>query len=509
MSFLKHIFKKNTSKRDMIDDLLEEAIQKDAKEREQQKAKKLVELEQLKTLNLTSGDIVKVTNDSVLDTSSLVAIKKMQHNLEILINKVKEEGKIDKFMLIRDDNFLPNHWEWEVNSRNTHFEKLAPRLSIQLRDTIALEKAGIINNLDGFELPIDEEDRKKAVAQVDKGLGCINVPVHFRSTKHFTINTPVDVTGDYNPAQAHRNFTIIDPIDSFLTSGYAYSIAWHDAYLDVTHESLPISENAVVLIEESKYHNLIKNPLIANQLKERKVVVYKGEEYMAVNMVLSEMGVLPSQIGPLYAHYDEQLKNILENSIQGLAKKYHLLYDKSHSGGDGHFTDYFDEKDSNQNKSLNEFVAFLNQKFPNQSEMITLRTVCDSYYAEKMIQAIGTKELLHAINEYNQMVQHQFALRHAEYKKNRKTITPQISAVFKHTLHRINQYYEACEFDHFSHEQQKVIENFILHFFQDSTVQEQLLAAKNVWNVLTENKNLESNYNYSNDETIQNTFKAS
>lgn len=499
MGFLNNIFKKNNVRTDEIDDLFDKArldLEKEKLEQKKLEEKKLVELEKLKKLNLKAGEITKISDADILDTSSLIAIKKLQHNLEVLINKTKEEGKIDKFMIIREDDFFPDNWMWEVNSKNTHLEKYSLPLSTELRKIAALEKAGFDKTM-----LIREEEMKKALNHVDKDIGSILIPVHFRSTKHFTINTPVEATGDYNPAQSHRNFTIIDTMDSFLTSGYAYSIAWHDAYLDVAHESLTISKNAVVLIEESKYHKIIEDPDILSKLKERKVVVYRGKESVAINMILSEMGVLPSQMDSYYARYDKQLQDILQNSIQGLAKRYHLLYDKSHGGEHGHFTNYFDEKDINQNKSLNDFVTFLVQKFPNCSEIITLRTITDSYYAEKIVQVIGTEALLSAINEYNQMVQNEFDVRSAEYKKNRKTITPEISAFFKNTLFRINQYYEMGEFDHYSYENQKRIEQCILRFFQDSTIQEQILAAKNLTNLLS-TVNLETNFNSSFDNSF-------
>ena len=70
--------------------------------------------------------------------------------------------------------------------------------------------------------------------------------------------------------EANRNFTVIDTLDNFLNSGYAYTADYKDAYLDVTHEGLKISEQAIVLISEDKYNTLINDPAIAEQLKNRR-----------------------------------------------------------------------------------------------------------------------------------------------------------------------------------------------------------------------------------------------
>ena len=118
---------------------------------------------------------------------------------------------------------------------------------------MAKGKVNINNIFGGINIPIPQENIDETLELIDKDTGSILLPVKFRSTKHFTVNTPLEVTGDYNTVSLDRTYTIIDNIDSFLSKGYGYSVAYHDAYLDVSHESLPVSLDAVVLIEESKY----------------------------------------------------------------------------------------------------------------------------------------------------------------------------------------------------------------------------------------------------------------
>ena len=119
-----------------------------------------------------------------------------------------------------------------------------------------MEQSGIKQYTEvlGMRIPnnISDEEIDQALLQVDKTYGSVLLPSKFRSTKHFTINTPLGATGKYNNVESNRDYIIIDDINTFLSSKYAYSVSYRDAYLDISHESLPISEKAIVLINDEK-----------------------------------------------------------------------------------------------------------------------------------------------------------------------------------------------------------------------------------------------------------------
>lgn len=436
------------------------------------------------------NELVDLAIDGVIDTTSALTIKKFKHNLEVLVKRAKEKGTLDQFMIIRDDDFFPYDYEWRVASQFTCMERDYLGLSREARNIYALEKANLIRRFDGMLLPTTLADLDLALSHVDKEIGSILSPVHFRSTKHFTVNTPLGVTGNYNGVLSNRNFTILDTIDAFLNSGYGYSISYRDAYLDVTHESLPISHNAVVLINKDKYDAIVKNELIKEQLKQRRVVLYvenkdeKDGEWLAINMLLTELGVLPSQIGSKYFFYDQEIKEIIINSIKKLAKDYGLLFDKGHGGRNGHFTDYYDEKNKDYVKSIENFMNFLKVKFPDQSSYFTIKSVTDTHLSRNIVEKIGAQSLLEAIKEYNLLVQKEFEVRFNEYKKDRKTITPEVSQYFKLTVKRIVDFYNHLEAVHYSLENQKQIEEYVQHFYQASIVNEQIIAAQKLWELL-------------------------
>ncbi len=449
-------------------------------------------LQSINDVELESKDLelVEITNNGILDTSSLENIEKFKNNLKYLIDKAKKTKKIDKFMIIRDDNFFPYDWKWRVSSKDTGYEKVSLTLSTELKKQYALKKAGITSNINGINIPISEDEIQKAICKfnIDEQFGKVNLPVVFRSTKHFTVNTPLESTLNYNNVETNRNFTIIDNINFFIKSGYGYSVSYRDAYLDVSHEDLPISDEAIVLIEKSKYETIMKNPVISKQLSMRKVVVYTGDEYLAINMVLSELGVLPSTVGGMYANYDEETNKILKESIKKLASDNNLLYDKSHGGINGHFTDYYDTKNNDVNNEISHFVEFLKLEFKDYATLITEDNIKDKNYCSKIVQTIGIEKLISAIDKYNKITENNFNTNFQNYKEERDNVTPEISSIFKMTLNRIKNYYKNNENIFYPPELKEEIEENIRCFFQKSKIEEQLTAAKSLWKIL-ENKN--------------------
>ena len=443
--------------------------------------------ETYKSIELPKDELVSFS-DEILDTNSRETIEKFKHNLKILMKKAKEKGKVDKFMLIREDDVFPYDWEWRVLSPNTNLEKVSTSLSYELRKAYALEQKGInpYNEIMGMNIPNKTYDQPiQAISNVDKTLGNILLPSRFRSTKHFTVNTPLEVTGNYNSVKTNRDYVIMDGVNNFLDSEYGYSISYHDAYLDVSHEDLPISTEAIALIKDENYSRIMSDEKIASQLAQRKVVRVKGDIDVAINMILTENGVLPSQVGVKYADYDDEIRTILDSSIKDLAGKNGLFFDKSHGGelkldGGGHFSNYYDEKNQDYEKALNKFIDFLREKFPEHEKLFPSHLVLTESTSQEIVKNIGTTNLLEAIDEYNKLASEQVKQTLEEYKQDRKNITPEIHQKFVETIHLINDFYKAhtkCE----SYEQEEAIQKFM----QGDTVMEQLQAAESVCELLT------------------------
>ena len=250
-------------------------------------------------------ELMQISKDNFIDTTNEENIKKYQENLNNIIRDTKEKGFIDKYVIIRNDDFFPNDYEWILNCKCTYgeYQKLVAwrkfnNSSRSLKDFI--QKI--------FKSKAKEE--KESVQQEDLYLF---YPVHFRSTKHFTVNTPLGLTGEYNGVSSRRTFTIIDDINNFLSSGYGYSLSERDAYLDITHESLKISDKAIILLSIDDYNKLKHDEKMMATLSQRQLIVYKGDSSVTINMLLSEKGILPFRTE---FQYDDELKQIISESLK-------------------------------------------------------------------------------------------------------------------------------------------------------------------------------------------------
>lgn len=436
-------------------------------------------------IELPEGKLVSFSNE-VIDTTSKVSIQKFKHNLEILMKETKEKGKIDKFVAIREDDFFPDDWVWRVSSKNTNLERTNLYLSNELRKAYALEQSTIEPFIEimGIKVPNASNDEIwEAMSKVDKYLGSILLPSRFRSTKHFTVNTALGFTGDYNAVAHDRDFIILDDARLLLDSGYGYSVAYHDLYLDASHESIPISESAIVLIRDDRFDRIMSDEKVAKQLAQRKVIRFNGDSDIAISMVLTENGVLPSRIGWMYANYDNEIQDILSRSIKEFADENRLFFDKSHGGElspeGGHFSNYYDKKNKDYEQAVKRFISFMREKLPEYAELFPDYLVLNEDNSQQIVEKIGTKKLLSAITEFNDLETKRMEETFESYKQDRKTITPDIHKRFVETIHLINDFYKTNT----SFLDDKT-EDAIQKFFQGESVSEQLEAANLVWELL-------------------------
>lgn len=125
----------------------------------------------------------------------------------------------------------------------------------------------------------------------------------FRSTVHFTLNGLVanHFKGSFN----NRNFIVIDKLSNHLGVDDFRSIRMEDSFV---FGDFPISDEATVLIEESKYKQLIEE---YPYLSTYNVVLFRGDEKLATEMFLALMDIVPEKIMTHSA--DESNRTVLYN----------------------------------------------------------------------------------------------------------------------------------------------------------------------------------------------------
>ncbi|MBR1679602.1 MAG: hypothetical protein IJ704_03060 [Bacilli bacterium] len=419
------------------------------------------------------------THISYLDAASKEAKEYYIQRLGDLVSAAKEKGKVDSFYLIREDDFFPYEYMWMPTCEKTQIESTCTELSSELRDEIVHEKLN--DHPLGFYIPVPQEEYNKKLRELPIELGYLQAPAHFRSTKHFTVNTPLGYTHRYNNVESNRNFIILDSIQNFLDSPYHYSLAYHDAYLDVTHEFFPISEQAIVLMSEENYKSCLNDKDLQTALSKRNLIVFKGEESLAINMVLAGLGALPSRPGNPYMEYDEETQQILENSIQELAFHHHILYDQSHGNLNfkgGHFSDLYDGYHKGMLHFEEEVLDFLKQKYtsyPNFFQYHTFREFIKSGAYHSLITKVGWKSIVQTFEEYNKLALYRFKNERQAYVQERQSITPEQHEVFVKTLEFIKEYYASSEY--FDFKTQSYLQSLMIPFFHSYDIESQLDAS--------------------------------
>lgn len=400
-------------------------------------------------------ELYRLSENNIIDTTNEMNIQKYNANIRSLINQAKSTGTIDKFVIIRNDDFFPENYEWIANCNGEYRE---------LVRLIYPQKAPVKKSFFHAIFSRKDESIQNNISY-DKLM--LYYPVEFRSTKHFTVNTALGLTGEYNLVKSDRKFTIIDDINNFLNSGYAYSLSEKDAYLDVTHEPLKISEDAIILISIDTYNQIKENKDMLPILAKRKFLIYKGDLTTAINMILSENGILP--IRSEY-EYDDEVKQIIQNSLKNLCDKYDLEYDRPH-GMTGHFTSYIDQYVSSSKKLIEEFVKYINSyvgyNLIDMNKIIQNKNLAWKEYIEN----IGIDVFKEILNKFNELQKDQLLIRKKGYLNERKQITSEVSKLFKDTIQLIRQHEKEINFISDDNNLTKTVLKFYLSFDLESQIE--------------------------------------
>lgn len=405
----------------------------------------------------------RISEENIIDTTLPQSMEIYKRNLEKLIEQTKKTGIVDKFVIIRNDDFFPENYEWKVNSKNTNGEyRTFIRYIKQSQENE--QKRSFFNTI--FNKKVEQAPEPAVYENL-----MLYYPAEFRSTKHFTVNTPLEMTGEYNLVNPNRKFTIIDNIDNFLDSGYGYSLSEKDAYLDVTHEPLKISNNAIILISVDTYNEIKEDKEFLLTLSKRKLIIYKGSLSLAINMLLVENGVLPFRSE---YKYDDELKEIINNSLKTVCRNYNLEYNRAHGmSSNGHFTNYIDQYEDSSKQLIKDFITYINSSIgSNLIEIERIWRYGKTAWIE-YIDEIGLERFKVLLNEFNINEQNKLVERKEHYLKERESITPETSALFKETVQLIRKHEQEINFISDYNQLTKTV----LKFYLSSDFEEQKEAA--------------------------------
>lgn len=118
----------------------------------------------------------------------------------------------------------------------------------------------------------------------------------YRDTKHFTVNAlSSNVSRMFMPSIIFndRPIIIIEPMKERIDNGLLVNLNPVDTFFDLHDTCMKVSDNAILLIGEDKYKELIEKDEYKKMLNTHKIYLFRGEPKIACDIVLLHSGILP------------------------------------------------------------------------------------------------------------------------------------------------------------------------------------------------------------------------
>lgn len=239
----------------------------------------------------------------IIDTTNPETLIEFEYKKRELMEEKLSKGKYDvnDIWMIRATDYLPED----------HIMKPISQVPFiyNMNDVPYSALTDALNDIENINIFTEDEkysERKKFVYA--------NSPLstQYRSTLHFTLNGLV--TSHSKGNFDNRKFIILDGLSKHLGIDDFRSIRSEDTFI---HGTVPISKDAIIMIDEDNYQTLLQeNPW----LETYNVALYKGDQKIAVEIMLTQLGIVSekimtdseeySQTSPLLHKYFEEVTNI-------------------------------------------------------------------------------------------------------------------------------------------------------------------------------------------------------
>lgn len=221
----------------------------------------------------------------------------------------------------------------------------------------------------------------------------------YRSTVHCSVNGLVSShsKGDFR----NRNFIFIDKLSFHLKNNDIRSFRMEDTYM---YGDVKLSPDAVIMIKKERYDELI---LQYPQLNQYEIVLYTGDERIAVEMYLTSIGIISEKIGEHGAeehsctNYISQFRKSLQEAY-GIESEPHWLSQEYKSDDENSLIvwDYY------KNLFYTHLLTKLHIEEPDYScklsDLLDVRKEDENKeYIKQVIRKIGLEQFRVIVNEFN------------------------------------------------------------------------------------------------------------
>lgn len=174
------------------------------------------------------------------------------------------------------------------------YEKTTVSDLVMVRTTNVFPKNGVVEILDKHSMPEFQDSFFKREIK-DAGLDLKEFETYSfvnRRTSHWTLNGLVSshMYGSFDG----RNFIIIEPFEEQVNNDGLLSIDESDTYFE---GDLKLSDKAIVLMKLEEYKERYKDPTQRKEMEKMNIRLFTGNEKIAVNMLLQELGYVYEDIG--------------------------------------------------------------------------------------------------------------------------------------------------------------------------------------------------------------------
>lgn len=360
----------------------------------------------------------------LIDTTNPYLIEEFERKKDDLDYEQRKKGfyDVDDFVMVRTTDFL--------NSKHT-LEPICKVPFVTNTNNIALSAMYDILK-DKYNIDVLSEDEeydkfKKMTYQYSP------LSTQFRSTVHFTLNGLVSnhSKGTFD----NRNFIVIDKLSKHLGIDDFRSIRMEDTFVS---GEFPISNEAIILINESKYKQLLE---AYPYLNTYNVVLFKGNEKVATEMLLTSMNIVPEKIETHSAEYSRRTE-LYQKYFVSVTEEYKIeemkhCYSPEYAEDDQKNLVLWQIYDTKFYNELFDYFALKNEEKEYMVEYLTSYKHDSSEQTEMLknfIMRVGLEKYQKFVTDYNQNIydaisqgiyptnEEILATGFIEFKNNKKTL---------------------------------------------------------------------------------------
>lgn len=258
------------------------------------------------------------TSISYIDASDEKKTKKVYDRINSKKKEMREEDfDVSSFAMVRTTPYFPIKGEMEIVDELSCRTYISNFLSSALKQKALQERFGEnwFDNVFGNQ---DEESRKVKIAEKEKiEQQYETLSPMYRSTKHFTLNGLV-ASHEYGDFSGNP-YIFIDPLEEHIDDENLLSVNEADTYFKVSREKpFKLSKKAKLIMPIEEYLKIKENPERLKEIEEYDLTLFSGDEKIAVDIKLAEMGYIPEDIGK----WGYELGTVMDGAVAKLSKEH-------------------------------------------------------------------------------------------------------------------------------------------------------------------------------------------